>query len=426
MPQQVVTRSLPDRQQLFGNAVVQRQLADRRIHRHPDLSRLQREPDGSARAAPSYTDPGSGVTVEPGEIGPDKFGAGIPLPSRLMLLKPPGSGQGSALTAPSFALKIDPRIMVAGILDRVDLGGFTLVNPTVVFNPKSNTLTGTATLSIPSSQYPAHLIAPTDVHVRFQSSSLGSVKIEGETGPFVGELTLSIDYDDVEGLKKLKRAMLSGDLEGGLATLSDLPKNAKFSARGRLGLGTQKYSLPLAVGGAKGEVNQQGVDWAAGTAGALLVPKGTFRQDMDVPGVGAQGQLGQQSRAGERSVTSGMAGITGTPSIAAATQGKFGEVFPPFLYAQISHTTTSAKGHVLGIRLSGHLRLAGAAAAPDPREQAAEKLQQNRYRQGGDASNPPAIDPTVTGAWDDMRAESRDERWRGSVEVFGTFDLLGG
>lgn len=420
-------QTILDLQRIVGNAAVQRHLGRAVVPAGPLIERapvpfVQREPTPQ----PSLPIPGTGVTVEPGELKPGILGSPIPLPSSLRVRKPPGTGRGAALTAPSFELRIDPTIMVGGILDGIDLGGFTLVNPTVVFNPKSNTLTGVATLSIPSSAYPPQFVAPTEIEARFTSSSLGSFQVEGGLGPFVGELTLSIEYGGIESLKALKAAILRGDVGEGAEQLATLPTNARFKASGHLGVGTQKYHLPLAGGLASGEVNEKGVSWGGGTAGALVVPKGTFREDIDVPGAGVQGQLGKQSWSGERAVTSAMASVTGTPSIAAATKGDWGKVFPPFLYAQVAHTTRNAKGHVLGIRLSGHLRLGGEAEPADVREQAGEALQQSRYRQGGDAQNRPNIDPVVTNKWEDLTAGGRDEKWRGGIEVFGTFDVLGG
>jgi hypothetical protein len=68
----------------------------------------------------------------------------------------------------------------------------------------------------------------------------------------------------------------------------------------------------------------------------------------------------------------------------------------------------------------------GAAEQRGALDLAGEETQESRYRQGGDADTRPTIDPVVTNKWEDMRAEGRDEKWRGGIEVFGTFDLLGG
>lgn len=411
-------------QRAVGNAAVRRLLtggAPPGVGPAP----IRREPQSAVPEKP-IQDPATGIEVVPGELRSGVLGSPIPLPSRLDVRKPPGAGRGGFLTAPSVELRIDPTMFVGGVLDGVDLGGFTLVNPTVVFNPKSNTLTGEATLSIPSGQYPRRLIDPTDVHVRFTSSALNRMRVEGGVGPFAGELTLTLEYGGIEQLTAMKAALLRGDVAAGAKQLGTLPRSGHFSASGHLGIGTEEHNVPVMGGAVRGDVSPDGVSWQGGTVGGLLVPQGTFRQDMDVPGAGVTGTVGERSRAGAGSETSGMAAVTGTPSIAAATKGDFGNVFPPFLYAQVTHTTRTANGHVLGVRISGHLKLGGEQAAPDLRLQMGEKLQQDRYRQGGDADNRPTIDPTVTGHWDDLRAESRDEKWRAGVEVFGTFDLLGG
>ena len=46
-------------------------------------------------------------------------------------------GRGKWLTAPAGVLRIEPTGMIAGILSSVRLGGFDLVRPTIVFNPKT-------------------------------------------------------------------------------------------------------------------------------------------------------------------------------------------------------------------------------------------------------------------------------------------------
>jgi hypothetical protein len=409
-------------QHTVGNAAVQRLLVQR--HRiAPEIPLVQREPEQPAKKP--LQEPNTGVIVEPGELKPGVLGSSVPLPSSLQMRKPPGSGRGAALTAPSFVLKIDPRGMVGGILDRVDLGGFSLINPTVVFNPKSDTLTGEATVSIPDAQYPAHLVGPTDIKVRVTSSTPGKFTAEADYGPFVADFTLTLDYDTAP-IEKILKAVMSGDVASGIGQLGDVQTDVGFKARGTLGVGTQKYRLPLTAGGVSGRVGPRGASWRGGAAGAILVPAGTFHPDLTAPGVGGTYSAGKRTRSGGGSGTSAMAAVTGTPSIEAISKGDLGGVFKPFLYAQITHATRTAKGHVLGIRLSAHYRLGGGAGPVDPLDQAREKMQEDRYRLGGDAKTRPSIDPAVTNKWADMQGGGRDEQWRGGIEVFGTFDFLGG
>jgi hypothetical protein len=112
----------------------------------------------------------TGIEAELGPVRPGVLGSAFPLPASITLLEPPASGRGGWLTAPSFSLRLDPRGLVAGLLDQVSLGGYQLTNPTLAYDVGTDSFTAAGTVSIPT-KYPGW-DSPTSIAVRIRSSSL--------------------------------------------------------------------------------------------------------------------------------------------------------------------------------------------------------------------------------------------------------------
>jgi hypothetical protein len=407
-------------QRSLGNAAVVRMVAGGttpRIQRQPNAGDL----DDKVKEA-------TGVEIEPGPVRPGLLGEELPLPSSLSMRKPPGSGKGAMLLAPSFALKLDPRFLIGAVLDKVDLGGFTLINPSIAFNPKTDTLTGEATVQIPTA-YPEGFDSPTEIKVRFRSSSLGRVDASGAYGPFAADLTLSLDYDS-EPLRKVVTAAMAGNWRAAAAQAPGIPTSGSASLSGSAGIGLPGKKLPLTGFKGSADFSPEGADVRGGAAGLVGLPAGTFHPELAVPAAGAMGGLGSFERSGASSSLSGFAGVTGTPNLQAISKGDLGGAFEPFAYAQVTAARTTAGGHEFSVRISGQLRLGETPGQPGMFDAVRGGLDSERQSQrlgpGADPhSSKDLIDPAVKSQWAAMQGGDPDATWGANVSLYITFDAFG-
>lgn len=385
----------------------------------------------------------------PGPTTPGLVGSCFPVPATVEdepttgrgIRKRPATGQGTWLTAPSFSLRLDPRLAVGGILDQVDLGGFRLTNPTIVFNRKTDRLEGRATVSLSTEATRGFASkfsvaeAPTEIDVRIRSTPLGRFDVQGSYGPFVTDLTLTLDYDS-EPLRRFLgtaiEAAVAGDplaLPGLLGQVSGLPKSGTIGFSGSFGIGGTARKLPLNYLRGSVELGPQGARGWAGAAGLIGLPAGTFLPDLGVPALGAAGAYGSARRSGAYSGVFGFAGVTGKPSLPAISKLDLAGMIEPFAYAQVTAARRTANGHELGIRISAQYQLGGAGQEAGPVEQLRlgiyDERQRERYATAKEYTKEENIDPAVRSRWAGFGGQP-EGALSGGVVVFGTFDLLGG
>jgi hypothetical protein len=365
----------------------------------------------------------TGVEVEPGPVRPGVLGSPIPLPASLRLLKPPGGGRGGWLTAPAFSLKLDPRGLVAGLLDAVHLGRFQLINPTLVYSADSGSFTAVGTVSIPTN-YPG-LDTPTNVEVRIRSTGLKASEVTARTGPFVAELTIDLDYDSAP-LKHALEAASRGDLGAAASALGGIDRTAGFRLSGTAGPGWPGHKIPLAYVRGSGSIGPSGAGVQGGAAGAIGLPKGTFHPEIAVPAAGAAVGAAKAEAGGGVTGGYGFAGITGTPSIQNLVTGNLRGAFAPFAYAQATGVRRTSNGHEFSIKLSAQWELGSREAPGTPTEQVRGAVDEGRKRERYfDKSEGPNLDPSVLSHWKEF-GPSATGGSGASIVVTGTFDLLGG
>jgi Domain of unknown function (DUF4157) len=368
----------------------------------------------------------TGITVEPGPLRPGVLGLQFPLPTSITLLKPPGYGRGSWLTAPSFMLRLDPRGLVAGLLDQVSLGGFPLTNPTLVYDVGTDSITAVGTVSIPT-KYPGW-DSPTNIEVRIRSSGLGQFNIQGTTGPLVAGLTLDISYNSAP-LERVLKAATAGNLAVAAAGLGEVEREARFRIAGSAGVGWPAHKLPLTYVGGVGSVGPSGASGAAGAVGVIGLPKGTFHPELAVPAAGLAGG-GTLIRRTGATAGYGFGGITGTPSIQKLLSGDLTGGFVPFAYAQLMATHRTSDGHRFSIKISYQYQIGSTGEGETPVEQFRSgvdaRRQAERYaaRAEGDPKRA-HIDPAVLSHWTELQSGPAGSTGGGLV-VTGSFDLLGG
>jgi hypothetical protein len=410
----------------------------------------------------------SGIEAELGSPQPGVLGSQFPLPTSITLLKPPASGRGGWLTAPSFSLRLDPRGLVAGVLDHVSLGGNLLTNPTLVYNVGSDSFTAAGTVTIPT-EYP-QWDSPTNIAVRIQSSSLGLLQqatsgdvpepgrqshqhlpgpdrpdfggrhqrfgIQGSTGPFVGELTLDVQYDWAP-LMRMWRAAKAGKLGAAAAGSGEVKRQAHVGFSGSAGIGGTAHYLPLIGVRGSGSVGLSGASGAAIAGGTIALPKGTFHPELTVPALGVAAGAGSIRSTGT-TAGYGFGGITGTPSIQKLLTGDFAGGFVPFAYAQVTAIRVTPSGHKFTIKISGQYRLGSAGAGGTPLEQFRADVdaqrEAERYATGGEGDFERAnldphlhravVDRALLSHWTELQAGPDSSTGAGLV-LTGTFDLLG-
>ena len=368
----------------------------------------------------------TGIEVEPGPLRPGLLGARFLLPAGVTLRKRPARGRGGWLTAPSFTLRLDPRFLVAGLLDQISLGGYPLTNPTLVYDVGTDSITAVGTVSIPT-KYPAGWDSPTDIQVRVRSSGLGHFAVQGTTGPFVADLTLDLSYDSTP-LKRSWKAAMAGDLGTAAAGLGEVERQARFRVSGTAGIGGPARKLPLTYVRGTGSVGPSGASGAAGAVGAIGLPKGTFHPELAVPALGLAGGGGWIRR---RGVTAGygFGGITGTPSIQHLLTGDLASGFVPFAYAQVMAMHRTPGGHQFSIKISAQRQLGSSGQSETPVEQFRGRLDTQllaeRYSERVKADPERAhLDPAVLARWADLTSGPAGSTGVGVV-VTGTFDLFG-
>ena len=366
----------------------------------------------------------TGVEVQPGPVRPGVLGSLIPLPAILWLLKPPGSGRGGWLTVSAFSLKLDPRGLVAGLLDAVHLGRFRLINPTLVYSVDSRSFTAVGTVSIPT-DYPL-LDTPTNIEVRIRSTGLKASEVTARTGPFVAELTIDLDYDSAP-LKRVLEAASRGDLGAAASALGGIDRTAGFGMSGTAGLGWPGHKIPLTYVRGSGSIGPSGARVHGGAAGFIGLPKGTFHPDLAVPApLGAAVGSAKAEPGGGVTSGYGFAGITGTPSIQNLVTGNLRGAFAPFAYAQATGVRSTSNGHEFSIKLSAQYELGSREAPGTPTEQFRGAVDAGRRRERYfDKSKEPNLDPSVLSHWKEFGPPATGGSG-GSILVTGTFDLLGG
>jgi hypothetical protein len=394
----------------------------------------------------------TGIKAEPGPLRPGVLGSAFPLPASITVLKPPGGGRDGWLTAPSFSLRLDPRGLVAGLLDQVSLGGYSLTNPTLVYDVGTDTFTAAGTVSIPT-KYP-QLDSPTNIAVRIRSSSLGlrhlparaqpgvggghqRFGIQGSAGPFAGELTLDIQYDWTP-LMRMWKAAKAGNLGAAAAGAGEVERQARVGFSGSAGIGWPGHYLPLTYAHGSGSVGPSGTSGVATVAGAIALPKGTFHPELSVPAAGIAFGGGSIRRTGT-TAGYGFGGITGTPSIQKLLTGDLADGFVPFAYAQVTAIRITPSGHQFSIKISGQYRLGATSEGATPLEQFRADIdaqrEAERYETGGTGDFERAnidphlkravVDPAVLSRWIELQPGPGSSTGADLV-VTGTFDLLGG
>ncbi len=372
----------------------------------------------------------TGIKVEPGPVRPSAMGSRFPLPASVTLLKPPGGGRGGWLTAPSFMLRLDPRGMVAALLDQVSLGGFQLTNPTLVYQADTNSISAVGTVSIPT-KYPPRFDSATNIDVRVRSSGLDRFDIQARTGPFVADLTVDLTYNSAS-LKRALKAVMAGDLGAAATGLGDIERHARFGISGSAGVGGAAHKLPLTFLRGSGSVGPSGATVWGGAAGAVGLPKGTFHPKLDVPAAGAALGGASVKRDGGYTAGYGFGGITGTPSIQNLVTGDLAGAFDPFAYAQLTAIHETANGLKFEIKISAQKRLGSTGTSGTSVEQFRSDLDaQRRYgvvRPESDPIKRADIDPAVLSQWSNLQSDptSSTSGMSAGVEVTGKFDLLGG
>jgi len=368
----------------------------------------------------------TGIKVVPDPPRPGVVGSTIPLPTGVTVLKPPGGGRGSWLTAPSFLLRLDPRGLVAGLLDQVSLGGLQLTDPTFTYHAAGNTFAADGTVSIPS-DYPGWK-TPTDIRVSIRSSALNRFDVQGGTGPFIADLTLDVGYDKAQ-LQRVLGAVRTGDLSTAAGRLAGLDRPAHFAVSGAAGVGTAGHHLPLTYLRGSGSVGPAGATASGGAAGVIGLPPGTFRPDLAVPALGAVYGGVSAERGGGVSGGYAFGGITGTPSIKNLVTGDLAGAFAPFAYAQVTAARQTADGHRFSLKISAQYQLGSGDAAQSPLAQFRSDLDARRQaeRHAGRVDGDPKtadIDPAVRSQW--VGEEPSGAGAGVSAVVTGTFDLFGG
>ncbi|HYO19956.1 MAG TPA: DUF4157 domain-containing protein, partial [Dermatophilaceae bacterium] len=309
---------------------------------------IARQPSGSVE--PSRKGDDEEVTES---VTPALVGARLPMPASLTVVKPPGRGRGALLTAPSFSLRLDPRGLVAGLLDQVNVGGFTLTNPTLVYNAGTGSVTAAGTVSVPT-KYPGW-DTPTNISVRIRSSNLGRFDVEGSAGPFVAQLTLDLEYESAP-LKRVLGAVMAGDFQDAASGLGGIERRTAFRVSGSAGIGGTAHKLPLTYVRGSGSADPSGVSGVAGAAGLIGLPKGTFDPKLAVPAAGVALSGGSIRREGPSAPVHGtagygFAGLTGTPSIQKLLTGDVAGGFVPFAYAQVLGVHRTKGGHQFTIKI---------------------------------------------------------------------------
>lgn len=167
----------------------------------------ERRSDPSS-SSPMLSVPGTELTLIPGPLSPFLLGARIPLPSSLRITNELGLGSG-----PTFVLDASPELLVANILQTVDLYTWTrtgtppgaelkpenkarisLTNPRVTLDPRSGRLRGSARLFV-GSDYPPSISAPTEIDVEIEATELGQFSGQLGLGPLHTDFTLRLNYD---------------------------------------------------------------------------------------------------------------------------------------------------------------------------------------------------------------------------------------
>lgn len=374
----------------------------------------------------------TGVYVDSGPVSPGLTGSKLPLGARFTLGKRPGRG---SVEVPSGYLKIDPRLMVAGILDQVSLGpGIKLMNPIVTIDPQSGMLTGSAVVSL-AEDHPLFQKYPTNIQVHFRSTSvhfrLTSVSkgnVHGSYGPFGADLTLTFSYD-TDALRQVLKAAAAGDLGAVAGGVSGVSKTGSFKLSGSAGIGT-RAQVPLNYVRGAGMVGPSGVrGWGAG-GGVIGLPAGTFHPELAVPALGGAAGAGSAERSGAASGVFGFAGITGKPNPQALSSLDFGGMLEPFAYAEISAARRTAGGHEIGIRLSAQYQLGGAPAGPGMLEHTRTSIDEERQRvryAKAEENRSALIDPAVRSQEAGMRmsSESRLGDFSAMLTVSSTFEAFG-
>lgn len=411
------TASLSSLQAMAGNRAVTQLLAAR-----PALV-LQR--DGPALEDLVGTE--TGITVER-DTAPQPTGARYSVPTRLQLDKRPASGKGRWLTLPSFHLRMDPRHLVFGLLDQVSLGrGLRLTNPTLVFEPGSNSVTAAGTVSIPT-PYPPAFDSPLNVGIRIRSTGLEKFAIQGGVGPFLADITLTLDYDS-EPLRQLLSRLQAGDLVNAASGAGQLDRDAGFRLSGTAGVGGRGGKVPLTYLRGSGTVSPQGVRGWGGAAGVIGLPAGTFHPELAAPAAGVALGAGSLRPSGSADVVAGFGGVTGTPDIQKLLTGDFAGGFVPFAYAQVTGMHRTKDGHVFSIQISGRLAIGDDQRGVSGLEQlrAAVDTERQGVRYPVDEGDEPwrrNIDPSVTAHR--RRLSSSPAVGSGvSITLSGTFDLFG-
>jgi hypothetical protein len=180
-------------------------------NKHTILRQEEEEPETQPSIAPNLPPPLSlpetGLILLPG-LRPSLVGQGIPVPANLRITNALGIGPD-----PTFVLDISPRLLVANILENVDLftrtipgtppgteiapenqARISLVNPRITLNPVSGRLQGSAILSI-GSDFPPILVPPTEIDATIETSQLGRFNGRLGLGQLEANFSLRLHYD---------------------------------------------------------------------------------------------------------------------------------------------------------------------------------------------------------------------------------------
>ena len=338
--------------------------------------------------------------------------------------KKPAAGQGGWLTAPSIALRMDPHALVGGLLDTVTLGGYPLINPTLVWDDQKSEIVAVGQVQIPS-DYPGFK-DPTTIDVTVRSSKIGKFDAHGDVGPFYADFTLDISYDTA-ALRTALQDLRKGDVAGAIGDAARTDRNASFAASGTTGVG----GVPLNYVHAAGRAGVDGVEAHGGAAGLIGLPPGTFRPDIAVPAIGAAGGAYEATPGKGSEGVFGFGGVTSAPDLGKLSTGDIGGGVAPFAYAQISAMHKSANGHTFTITLSAQYQLGSAGPAEsgpnefrkgfDARNQAERH---GTTREEKDDSQKDIIDPAVLSNEADL-TRSGTQGNGAMLTVSGTFDLFG-
>lgn len=389
-----------------------------RTNRYPALLAVQRD----RQPAPSADPDGTGIKVEPGPIEPGLVGSRLPLPASLSVAKP-GSGRGSRLTMPSFTLRLDPRGIVAGLLDHVSLGGLQLSNPTLIYSAGVNAIFAAGTVSIPT-RYPGW-DTPTNIEISVKSTGLERFDAEATSGAWVADLTLDLAYDSARLESVLGHAALANF--GAIRhELKDFDRDVRFRISGSAGPGGSARKLPLTFLRGSGSISSTSAHVHGGAAGLMALPSGTFHPQLAAPAVGAAFGSGSTQRKGDTTGRYGFGGITGTLSIPDLLTGNIGDTFTPFAYAQVAMGKKTAEGHRFGIKVSVQYELGSTQKPGNPIEHVRSNLYDRRQRERyNKRPNKPDLDPAMLSHWRDFEVTPLSGAAVNAV-LSSTFDLLGG